>query len=139
MMLRAILPALAALILALPSYAQELRPGPAGATPLSSGTSVTLAVPRGYYICTSTCTVTLPVPAAGYEYCVRNDDNIATVITLAALGSSAMYEKTAFTSYGTAGTGTAVSSGAAGDKLCVLGLDATHYLVMSFNGTWSMN
>ncbi len=109
------------------------------ATPLATGTSVSLSAPREYYVCTGTCTVTPPVPAAGYEFCVRNDDNVATVITLAALGSSAMYEKTAWTSYGTAGTGTAVSGGAAGDKLCIVGRDSTHYLVMSFNGSWTMN
>ncbi len=108
-------------------------------TGLTTGTSVTLTGPRQYFVCTGTCTVTMPVPAAGMEFCVRNDDNVATVITFAAIGSSARYEKTAFTSYGTAGTGTAVSGGAAGDKMCWLGLDSTHYLVASFNGVWTMN
>jgi hypothetical protein len=50
-----------------------------------------------------------------------------------------MYEKTTFLTYGTAGTGTAVSGGAVGDKLCLVGLDATHYLVGSYLGTWTMN
>jgi hypothetical protein len=109
------------------------------ATPLTIGTSVSLSAPRGYFVCTGTCTITLPVPAAGDEFCVRNDNNVATVITFAALGSSAMYEKTTFLTYGTAGTGTAVSSGAAGDKLCVVGRDSTHYLVGSYLGTWTMN
>ena len=109
------------------------------ATPLTAGTSVSLSGPRGYFVCTSTCSITLPVPAAGYEFCVRNDNNVATVITFAALGSSARYELTNYTSYGTAGTGTAVSGGAAGDKICFVGLDSTHYLVGSFLGTWTMN
>ena len=113
-------------------------PGTTG-TPLTTGTSVSLSGPRGYFVCTSTCSITLPVPAAGYEFCVRNDNNVATVITFGALGSSARYELTNYTSYGTAGTGTAVSSGAAGDKLCLVGLDSTHYLVGSFLGTWTMN
>jgi hypothetical protein len=113
---------------------------PQGAvTPLTTGTSVSLSAPRGYFVCTGTCTITLPVPAAGDEFCVRNDNNVATVITFAALGSSAMYEKTTFLTYGTAGTGTAVSGGAVGDKLCLVGLDATHYLVGSYLGTWTMN
>jgi hypothetical protein len=113
---------------------------PQGAvTPLTTGTSVSLSAPRGYFVCTGTCTITLPVPAAGDEFCVRNDNNVATVITFAALGSSAMYEKTTFLTYGTAGTGTAVSSGAAGDKLCVVGRDSTHYLVGSYLGSWTMN
>ena len=110
------------------------------ATPLPTpGTSVTLAAPREYYICTGACNITVPVPAAGYEFCVRNDNAITSAITFLGIGSSAMYEKTTFLTYGTAGTGTAVSGGAAGDKLCLLGRDATHYLVASFTGTWTMN
>lgn len=109
------------------------------ATPLGSGTAVTLTAPRQYFVCTAACTVTPPVPAAGYEFCVMNDDNVNTVITLAALGSSAMYENTARTSYGTAGTGTMVSSGAVGDKVCIVGRDATHYLTTTYTGTWAVN
>lgn len=111
----------------------------ASATTLASGTSVSLSAPRQYYVCTGTCTVTPPVPAAGYEFCVLNGDNVSTVITMAALGSSAMYESTARTSYGTAGTGTLVSGGAAADKVCIVGLDSTHYLTVSYNGTWTVN
>jgi hypothetical protein len=108
-----------------------------GATPLSAGTSITLTAPRGYAVCTTTCTITVPVPAAGDEFCVMNDDNVSTVITLAAIGASARYENTARTAYGTAGTGTLVSGGAVGDKVCIVGRDATHYLTTSFNGTWT--
>jgi hypothetical protein len=109
------------------------------ATPLQTGTSVTLAAPRNYFVCTSTCTITLPVPAAGDEFCVRNDNNVATIITFNNPGSSVQFEKTTFASYGTATTGTAVSGGATGDKLCLVGRDTTHYLVGSYNGTWTMN
>jgi len=106
------------------------------AAPLPTpGTSATLVAPRSYYVCTSTCSVTLPTPAAGYEFCVRNDNNVSTVITFVAI-SSVQFENTNFTSYKTANT-SIVSGGAAGDKLCVMGRDSTHYLVMSFNGTWS--
>lgn len=105
----------------------------------STGTSVTLAGPSAFYVCTSTCTVTLPVPVAGYQFCVMNDNNVSTVITLAALGSSARYENTARTAYGTAGTGTLVSGGAAADKVCLLGLDSTHYLTVGYSGTWTAN
>jgi hypothetical protein len=122
-----------------PGSGSQATTCPAKVTPLTTGTSVSLSAPRGYFVCTGTCTITLPVPAAGDEFCVRNDNNVATVITFAALGSSAMYEKTTFLTYGTAGTGTAVSSGAAGDKLCVVGLDSTHYLVGSYLGSWTMN
>ena len=106
---------------------------------LATGTSVSLTAPRQYYVCTGTCAVTPPVPAAGYEFCILADDNVAAVITLAALGSSARYEATARTSYGTAGTGTFVSGGAVGDKVCLVGRDTTHYLTASFTGTWTVN
>lgn len=109
------------------------------ATPTTTGTNVTLTGPRAYYACTGTCTVTLPVPVAGYEFCVRNSNNISTAITLAALGSSARYELPARTSYGTAGTGTFVSGGAVTDQICLVGLDATHYMTMSSTGTWTAN
>jgi hypothetical protein len=108
-----------------------------GNTPTTSGTNVTLAGSRAYYACTGTCTVTLPVPVAGAEFCIRNANNVATVITLAALGSSARYEATARTSYGSAGTGTFVSGGAVTDQVCVVGLDSTHYMTMSSTGTWT--
>jgi hypothetical protein len=103
----------------------------------STGTSVSLTAPTEIYVCTSTCTVTPPVPAAGYQFCVMNTDNSATVITMAALGSSARYENTARTAYGTAGTGTFTSGGAAGDAVCLVGLDSTHYLTVSYTGTWT--
>lgn len=109
------------------------------AVTLATGTSVTLTAPREYYICTSTCTVTPPVPAAGYEFCIRNGNNVSTVITMAAIGSSARYENQAHTAYGTAGTGTLVSAGAAGDQVCLLGLDSTHYLFASGTGVWTAN
>lgn len=109
-------------------------------TTLATGTSVSLPSTREYYVCTSTCTVTPPVPAAGSgEFCVRNTNNVSTVITLAAIGSSARYETQAKTGYGTAGTGTFVSGGAIGDQVCLVGLDSTHYLIWSINGTWTAN
>ena len=109
-------------------------------TPLiTPGTSITLTAPRAYGICTGTCTVTVPVPAAGYEFCVFNGDNVSTAITLSALGSSAMYENSARTAYGTAGTGTLVVSAAAANKVCLLGLDSTHYLTVSYNGSVTVN
>ena len=118
---------------ALPSWASCLT-----AAPLATGSSTgnTLTAPIGYFICTSTCTVTPPVPAAGVRFCVMNADNASTVITLGAIGSSARYENTARTAYGTAGTGTLTSGGAVGDLICILGLDATHYLSPTFVGTW---
>jgi hypothetical protein len=106
-------------------------------TLIGSGTALTFAAPAQYVICTTTCTITPPVPAAGYQFCAMNDDNVSTVITLGAIGSSSYYEKTARTGYGTAGTGTIHSGGAAGDMICIVGRDSTHYLTTTYVGTWT--
>jgi hypothetical protein len=111
---------------------------PAVAVP-TPGTSITLAAPSGFAICTGTCTVSIPVPAAGYQFCILNDDNVSTSITLSALGSSARYENSARTAYGTAGTGTLVVSAAAADMVCIVGRDSTHYLTTNFSGTVTVN
>lgn len=109
-------------------------------TPLVSGSgSGVLTGPRQYFVCTNTCTVTPPVPASGYEFCVMNDSNVTSLITLAALGSGAMYGNAERTAYGTPGTGTLANAGSTGDKVCLLGLDATHYLIASSQGTWTAN
>ncbi len=106
---------------------------------VTPGTSHTFTNNADIFVCTSTCTITVPVPSAGLQYCVRNGDNVSTVITLSALGSSAMYENQAWTAFGTAGTGTLVSGGAVKDFVCILGQDATHYLFASGGGTWTAN
>lgn len=112
-----------------------------GATPLTAGTSVTMSGNNRYFVCTATCSVTVPLPTAGVTYCVRNDDNVAAQITLLALGGSGRYESTAHTGYGTAGTGTMVSAGSVNDSVCIVGRDTTHYLTMSFSGDapWTVN
>ncbi len=107
------------------------------ATPIAAGTSVTLAGPRQYYECTAACTVTPPVPVAGYEFCVRNANNTTGAIAFQAIGSSAMYEVQAKTSYGTAGTGTFTSGGTVNDQVCIVGKDSTHYDIFSLAGTWT--
>lgn len=110
------------------------------ATPVPTpGTTITLSAPRGYAVCTGTCTVTLPVPAAGYEFCAENNVAVSTAITMAALGSSARYGNTAQSAYGTAGTGTFTATAAAANKVCFIGVDATHYNVQAFVGTWTAN
>ena len=111
--------------------------GGAPNTQIISGTGNTFTGSSGFAICTAACTITPPVPAAGDQFCVWNDDNVATVITLGALGSSALYENTARTAYGTAGTGTFTSGGAVGDKVCLVGRDSTHYFTITYVGTWT--
>jgi hypothetical protein len=111
-------------------------PPPAGPIVILGGAGSVIA-PRTVYVCTTTCTVVVPPPVAAYEFCVVNDDNVSTVITLAALGSAARYETATRTGYGTAGTGTMTSGGAVGDGVCLLGRDATHYIVTSASGIWT--
>jgi hypothetical protein len=87
-------------------------------------------------ICTTTCTVTPLTPTAGKQICVRNDPGVSTAITLAALGAGNYYELTSHASWGTANH-TVVSGGAATDSICLVGYDANHYAVFSYNGTWT--
>ena len=106
-----------------------------GVVPLTTGTTGTVNGQYAFYVCTSTCTVTVPVPSPGVQFCVMNDDNVSTVITLAAI-PGVQYENTARTSYKSANTSLA-SGGAAKDSICIVGRDATHYLSLNYNGTWS--
>jgi hypothetical protein len=105
-------------------------------TPSSIGaTTHTMTAPREYFFCTTAtaCSVTLPVPAAGYEFCVRSDNNVSAAITLAGR-TSIYYELPARTGWGTV-SAALVSSGAAVDnQVCVIGYDATHYAIMSSKG-----
>jgi hypothetical protein len=71
------------------------------------------------------------------QFCVQNDDNISTVITLAAV-TGIQYENTARTSYGTAGH-TFTSGGAVKDQICMVAISATKYNVFSSVGTWTAN
>lgn len=108
-------------------------------TPFATGGNASLTGPKENYVCTGTCNITVPAPVAGNEFCVMNGDNVNTVITLLALGGSKVYEDPARTGYGTAGTGTLASAGAVADRVCILGLDATHYLTIVATGTWTAN
>lgn len=103
----------------------------------SSGTSHTFAPPYEDFRCTNTCTLTVPPPVSGFKFCAYNDVNVSSVITFGAIGSAAMYGNTANTAYGTAGTGTIHSGGAATDRICFEAADATHYNVISSTGTWT--
>ncbi|HZT90286.1 MAG TPA: hypothetical protein VFA12_20265 [Stellaceae bacterium] len=116
-------------------------PAGGGSAPtLSAGSGAhTLSGTAAYFVCTGACTITLPTPAAAAEYCVYNDTGVSTAITLAALGGSDAYEKTDHSGYGTAGTGTMVSAGALGDRVCLTGRDATHYQIGALTGSWTVN
>jgi hypothetical protein len=112
---------------------------PAVSLATGSSTGNTLSAPAGFFVCTATCTVTPPVPAAGYQFCVMDD--VATSGTITIGGNTGVFYGTAVAagtavSYGSSG-GHMTSGGAAGDKVCIVGRDATHYNVGSFAGTWT--
>ena len=114
---------------------------PAVATVVNSGS---ITVPAGnsvLVICTSTCAVPVPVPVVGYQLCAKNIAGGTTIITFNALGSSAMYPKSDDSGYGTAGTGTMVSTAVAGNKVCLIGRDSTHYELGAINASanWTVN
>jgi hypothetical protein len=91
------------------------------------------------YVCTSTCSISLPTPAAGSQACVQNDAAVSTVITIATI-TGVFFQKAVApgtaNGYGSTG-GTATSGGAVGDMICFVGRDTTHYLTPSFGGTWT--
>ena len=111
------------------------------ATLTESGTGTTLTGPREYYYCTGTCTITLPNgPAAGtaYEFCAINVPGVSTAITFSA-ATNRYYGKPDGSAYGTVTSGTLSCTAAAGNKLCVTSLDATHYVTTSYAGTCTAN
>lgn len=114
--------------------------GGGGTIATATGTTGTLtSAVVSNFVCTGACTITVPVPAAGAQYCVYNDNNLSSIITLSAIGSSARYENTARTAYGTAGTGTLVSGGSVGDRVCIVYRDSTHYSTIAYVGSWTAN
>lgn len=100
-----------------------------------SGGSLVFIAPAGYVYCTSTCTVTPPVPAAGYQFCVFNDPGVSTVITVGG-NTNIYYEKPDGSAYGTV-SGHLTAGGANLDSICVVGRDATHYTLGAQHGTWT--
>lgn len=107
-----------------------------GPTPWASGSgSISVTTTRSYTECTSTCTVTLPAPVSGAEHCVRNANNVSTVITLAGI-ASVQFEVQAKTSYKSANT-SIVSDGAVTNTVCYVGNGTTKYDWGTMIGTWT--
>lgn len=104
---------------------------------LTVGTARSTATNNEYIVCTGTCTVTPKAPVAGAQVCIRNAPNVSTQITLAGV-ASVMYEKTDHTGWDTAADSLS-SGGSVSDKICLVGYDATHYLILSAEGTWTNN
>jgi hypothetical protein len=109
------------------------------ATPMATpGTSFTVSVPHGYGVCTGTCTVTVAAPtAAGDDFCVWNDVGVSSAITISGV-SGVYFSNVAMTGYG-AMSGTFTATAAAGNKVCMVARDTTHWHVLSTVGTWTAN
>lgn len=106
------------------------------AVTFTSGTSRTIANASEIIVCTSTCTVTPPgTLTAGGQFCVRNDTNSATVITLAAV-TNIVYEATSRLTSGSANK-SMTSGGVATDQICMVAVSTTKYEVFSSTGTWT--
>lgn len=77
---------------------------------------------------------TLPTAAAGIQYCFKNYTGISRVLTLqtSAAGQYIDNDGTLTATGGFVHTG-----GAAGDGACVVGVDATHWVLYVNKGTWS--
>jgi len=84
-------------------------------------------------------TYTLPVAAAGKQYCVENGWNGSAATTgVITLATSATGQFIIFTDGTLSATGGNVTSGGAGaDMACVHGIDATHWQLSVIRGTWT--
>lgn len=84
-------------------------------------------------------TYTLPVAAAGKQYCVENGWNgTASTTGVITLATSATGQFLIFTDGSLSATGGNVTSGgAAADMACVHGVDATHWQLSVIRGTWT--
>jgi hypothetical protein len=86
-------------------------------------------------------TYTLPTPAAGKQYCIKNSYNGSAadtgVLTLAVATPGTHF----IIKNGTKGsaTGTISSGGAAGDAMCVVGISTTLWEAYIQVGTWTLN
>ena len=106
----------------------------------TSGSPFTLLGITGYYWNNSGAAYTfqLDVPVAGKQYCFGNYTGETHAITVKSTGSVYIVYKGANGGSGTSGT--LVSGGAAGDFVCMEGVDSTHYMVTGAGyGTWTNN
>lgn len=99
----------------------------------------TITVKSGYYIATGTSNFVVPTPssAGGNQYCFKQANAGTSAITVIPVHtSSVQLGKTDNSGYCDADD-KLVSGGAATDQLCIVALDATHYMVFSSTGTWT--
>lgn len=109
-----------------------------GATGGACGTAACLS---GYTLNAETTPATavaytLPVAAAGKQYCVRNYTGSTGALTLQ---TSAAGQYIDVNGANTASGGYVVSAGALGDAACAVGIDATHWALFVQGGTWTVH
>jgi len=105
----------------------------------ASGSPYTMLGLSGYYWnnTASTYNFVLDAPVAGKQYCFGNAPTRTGAITITSTTSVYITYKG---TNGTVTTGTLVSGGAAGDFVCMVGYDTTHYVVTGAGyGTWTNN
>lgn len=109
--------------------------GGCNATAYSSGYTFNQATTA-----TTAVTYTLPVAAAGKQYCVSNSVNAsnATATGAITIQTSGTGQFIIFSDGTLSGSGGNVKSGGAGgDAGCVVGVDATHWYFYYSRGTWT--
>jgi hypothetical protein len=99
----------------------------------------TITVSSGYYIATGTSNFVVPTPTStgGNQYFFKQTNNGTNVITVIPVHTSGvMLEKTDGTGY-CSPDDKLVSGGGKTDRLGIVALDATHYEVFTYTGTWT--
>ncbi len=105
----------------------------------STGTHCVLAGISGFYWSDTSATTywTLDAPIAGKQYCFGNYSGQTNILSITTASSVYIVYKG---TNGTVTSGTIVSGGAAGDFVCMEGVDTTHYMVTGAGyGTWTNN
>lgn len=88
-----------------------------------------------FVICSASCQVTPLVPALGVEFCVQNLPGTTGAITIVNQ-TNIYYGKADASGYITV-SHKYVSGGANTDRICMKGVDATHYMTVTSTGTWT--
>lgn len=106
----------------------------------ASGSPFTVLGYSGYYWndTASAYTFQLDAPISGKQYCFGNYKARSSAVTVKSTTSVTIYYKGVAGTTGTSGT--LVSSGAAGDFICLVGTDTTTYMAVGAGyGTWTNN
>jgi hypothetical protein len=113
---------------------------------LTTGTSATLnAALTAYTVnqeatAATAVTYTLPTAAAGIQQCVANGNNGSAADTgTLRINTSASGQYIDQDGTLSASGGYVISGGAAGDKACFIGIDATHWEMYTQKGTWTLH